>query len=189
MSTSLSDKITLQRPSMGLLASYQKALEAGWVPGTVDNVGRDHLARIAKDPAAFLAYLEQQGGSFRLPDGSEKPRLPQVLYWMVDDDGVCGRITMRWQPGTNDLPDYTLGHISYSVVPWKLGRGYATQALEQILDVAREKGLTQIQIATTADNPAARRVIEWNGGELVEKFEAPSYGRAARLRYVIDLTD
>ena len=50
------EKIVLVAPSLELLPSYQKALEAGWVPGTVDNVAQDHLARIAADHGWYLSF-------------------------------------------------------------------------------------------------------------------------------------
>ena len=43
------------------------------------------------------------------------------------DGEFCGSIGFRWQPGTTDLPRHVLGHIGYSVVPWKRRLGYATR--------------------------------------------------------------
>ena len=55
------------------------------------------------------------------------------------DGEFCGSIGFRWQPGTSTLPPYVLGHIGYAVVPWKRGRGYATQALALLLPEARKR--------------------------------------------------
>ena len=57
------------------------------------------------------------------------------------DGEFCGSIGFRWQPGTSALPPYCLGHIGYSVVPWKQRRGYATKALALLLPDARKEGL------------------------------------------------
>ena len=107
--------------------------------------------------------------------------------WMWDGE-FCGQIGFRWQPGTADLPPTCLGHIGYSVVPWKRRMGYATQALADILPEARSVGLPYVELTTDADNIASRRVIEANGGILVEQFAKPAaYGGAASLRFRIAL--
>jgi predicted acetyltransferase len=103
------------------------------------------------------------------------------------DGEFCGHISLRWREGTDALPPYVLGHVGYAVVPRKRGRGYATQALGMVLDEARGIGLGRLEITTDPDNEASRRVIEANGGRLVEEFVNERYGPGIRLRYVIDL--
>jgi len=84
------------------------------------------------------------------------------------------------------LPAYCLGHIGYTVVPWKRGRGYATRALQLLLPQVREEGLAYVELTTDADNLASKRVIEANGGKLVERFKKPAaYGGAESLRFRI----
>ena len=86
------------------------------------------------------------------------------------------------------LPPYCLGHVGYSVVPWKRGRGYATRALALLLPDARKEGLEFVEITTDADNIASRKVIEANGGTLIENFQKPhNYGEAESLRFRIFL--
>ncbi|WP_246216042.1 GNAT family N-acetyltransferase [Microvirga makkahensis] len=80
---------------------------------------------------------------------------------------------LRFRPGTEELPPYTLGHIGYSVVSWKPRRGYATAALGLLLPIAQEEGLERVLITCKETNVASRRVIEANGGVLdrVEPME------------------
>jgi predicted acetyltransferase len=86
------------------------------------------------------------------------------------------------------LPAHVLGHIGYAVVPWKAGRGYAKHALKLILEHARAEGLRYVEITTDPDNVASRRVIEVNGGVLVERFQTPAqYGGTDALRFRIAL--
>ena len=74
------------------------------------------------------------------------------------------------------------------MVPWKQGRGYAREALRQLLPEARAEGLRYVEITTDPENIASRRVIEANGGILVEQFTKPSqYGSTPGLRYRIVL--
>ncbi len=170
-------------PSLDRLDAYADALKRGWSPDNVRLVEapREELARIADDPAAFVAWLddrEARGGPIVLPDGSEVPRLPGYRRWMWDD-GFCGSIGFRWQPGTEALPPHCLGHIGYAVPAWKRGRGYATRALELLLPEARKEGLRWVELTADPDNLASQKVITRNGGVLVKRFfKEPAYGEA-----------
>ncbi len=179
-------------PDLQYLPSYIDALKRGWSPDNLrPEAGLEHLARIESDPATFVQGLvdrEAKGPPIRLPDQSTVPRLPGYALWMWDGE-FCGAIGFRWQPGTTALPPHCLGHIGYSVVPWKRRRGYATRALQLMLPYAREEGLEYVELTTVADNLASQRVITSNGGTLVERFRTSSaHGGAESLRFRIPLT-
>jgi predicted acetyltransferase len=184
--------MALVRPSREYLPGYVAALERGWSPDNLrgEAAAREELARIAADADAFLASLvdtEAREGPVVLPDGSTVPRLPGYSRWIWDGE-FCGSVGFRWQPGTEALPPHCLGHIGYGVVPWKRGRGYATQALREMLTDAAAAGLRYVEIATAVDNAASQRVIEANGGIMVEEFVTlPSLGSKRELRYRIHL--
>jgi len=113
------------------------------------------------------------------------PRLPGYNRWIWDGE-FCGRIGFRWQPGTEALPPTCLGHIGYSVVPWKRGRGYATQALRQLLQDVKAEGLRYVELTTGVGNVPSQRVIEANGGVVHEEFVTPpSLGGKRQRRYRI----
>ena len=123
-----------------------------------------------------------------LSDGSSVPRLPSLRLWMWDGE-FSGGISLRWQPGTTELPPHCLGHIGYSVVPWKRGRGYATRALSLILPFAREQALPFVELTTDVANVPSQRVILHNGGQLFEHFIKPaSHGGEPALRFRIQLS-
>jgi len=185
-------ELELRVPSLETLPQYVDALKRGWSP---DNVrGRlaadEQLVRIAEDAALFVALqddMEARGAPIILPDGRTVPRLPGFYRW-IWDGAFCGTVGFRWQPGTAELPAHVLGHIGYGVVPWKQGRGYATRALGLILPEARALGLPWVELSTDPANIASQRVIEANGGMLVERFtKLPAYGSAEGLRYRITL--
>src|SRR5262245_47510845 len=180
-------------PDARYLPGYADALRRGWTPDTLrPQAALDELARIAKDPDGFLRQQvdrEAKGPPIKLPDHSTVPRLPGYKLWMWDGE-FCGSIGFRWQPGTTELPPYCLGHIGYGVVPWKRRRGYATRALRLLLPHARAEGLPYVELTTDADNIASQRVIEANGGIVVERFHKPAvYGGAESLRFRIVLSD
>ena len=81
-----------------------------------------------------------------------------------------------------------LGHIGYSVVPWKRGAGYAKQALATTLQEARHRGLSYVELTTDPANVSSQKVILACGGYLLERFHKPAaYGEAESLRYRIIL--
>lgn len=181
-------------PSREYLLSYVAALERGWSPDNVRGqiAAREELLRIAADADAFLASLvarEAKGEAIALPDGTTVPRLPGYRRWLWDGE-FCGSIGFRWQPGTEALPPHCLGHIGYAVVPWKQRRGYATRALRELLPEARAVGLRYVEITTDPANVASQRVIEANGGVLVEEFVPPAaFGGEPKLRYRVHFHD
>jgi predicted acetyltransferase len=187
-------ELRLVWPAREYLPGYVAALERGWSPDNIrgEAAAREELERIAADADAFLASLvdrEAAGDPVTLPDGTTAPRLPGYRRWLWDGE-FCGSIGLRWQRGTEALPPYCLGHIGYAVVPWKQGRGYATRALREILHAAGEEGLRYVEITTDPGNVPSRRVIEANGGVLVEEFVRPAaLGGTLGLRYRVHIRD
>ena len=183
--------IELVWPAEAYLTSYVDALERGWTPDNLrPEAGREELAQIREDAKLFLAQQvdrEVLGPPVTLPGGAVVPRLPGYTRWMWDGE-FCGVIGFRWQPGTTELPPHCLGHIGYSVVPWKRERGYATRALALFLSDVREEGLPYVELTTDTTNIASQRAILANGGKVVEHFNKPvAYGGAASLRFRIPL--
>jgi predicted acetyltransferase len=182
--------VQLVQPTLDRLPSYVAALERGW---SADNLrgeaaAREELARIAADASLFVDQQtdrEARGPPVTLPDGSTAPRIPGFRRWIWDGE-FCGAISLRWLPGTTELPPHVLGHIGYAVVPWKRGRGYAKAALGMLLVHARAEGLAVVELTTDPDNVASQRVIVANGGVLVGPFTKPAhYGSVPGLRYRI----
>ena len=179
-------------PNLDRLDSYADALRRGW---SADNIrrevaAREELARIAADPAAFVASLddpEARGGPVTFPDGSTVPRLPGFRRWMWDGD-FCGSIGFRWQRDTAELPPYVLGHIGYAVAPWKRQRGYATRALALMLKQVARHGLPHVDLTTDPDNLPSQKVITANGGFMVERFtKVAGHGGTESLLFRIPL--
>ena len=183
--------VKLVKPALEYLPSYKAALERDWSPDNVRllEATREQLAAIASDPAAFVASLddpEAKQPPFQLPDGSFVQRLPSIRRWVWDGE-MAGSIGFRWQKGTAELPAHVLGHIGYAIVPWKSGRGYATEALRLMLDGARALGLPYVELTADPDNMPSQKVILNNGGRLVEQFAKHAAYGGESLRFRIEL--
>lgn len=182
----------LVRPAQPYLADYRDALRRGWSPDNVRGAAAalDELHEIERDPGKFLDSLtdpDAKGPPITLVDNSRVPRLPGFTFWMWDGD-FCGSIQLRWCPGTTELPPYCLGHIGYTVVPWKERRGYATRALALVLPLAKARGLAHVDLTTDPDNIASQRVIAANGGVFLCRFrKTEHYGGSESLLYRIPL--
>ncbi len=188
----------LLRPTPDLLPGFRAALERGW---SADNVrgavaALETLARLDSDPASFFATTDDPqalGPPVKMPDGSERQRIPGLQRWIWDGAdsgpaGFAGSIGLRWAAGGAPLPPHVLGHIGYAVVPWMRHQGHATRALGLLLPLAREQGLGFVEITTDPDNEVSQRVITANGGVLVGPFtKGAEYGSKPGLRFRIEL--
>jgi predicted acetyltransferase len=173
--------IRLVEPSRTWLDGYERALAAGWSPNTERDASAEQLRALRRDPDAYLRALVH-GLTERLPGSRPVQRLPSFDFWIVDGE-FCGRIGLRYQPGTEALPPAALGHIGYGIVPWKRRRGYATEALRRILPVARAVGLRRVLITCDDDNDASQKVIVANGGVFAGTSAHPSRPGRSKLIY------
>jgi predicted acetyltransferase len=197
MSTRLpgGDGFALAWPSLDRLPGYADALRRGWSPNTVVKVAAQELAQIEADAEAFVASRvnrEASGPPVELPDGTRGARLPGFIRWIwnTEEDCFAGSINFRWQRGSSALPPHVLGHLGYAIVPWQRGRGAATRALALLLaDLpAEDAALDAVTVTTDPDNVPSQRVIEANGGVLIERFNKPAtFGGGPALRYRIAL--
>ena len=178
--------MVLVEPSLPRLDEYAAALRQGWSPNNVRDVTGEQLAAIATDPAGFVAQFTTPGGTVTLGDGTVVPRLPGPVRWMWDG-AFCGAISLRYMPGTEELPSHVLGHIGYAVVPWKRRQGYATEALRRILPLAVVAGLRHVDLTCDSDNRPSQKVIKANGGTQISSTPDDERPGHARLLYRIVL--
>ncbi len=89
----------------------------------------------------------------------------------------------------SELPTWVPGHIGYGVVPWKRQRGYATTALELLLEGIKPLGLQWVHLTTAPDNLPSQKVIQNCDGYLVEaRVKDPVWGGGDEMLWRIELS-
>lgn len=83
------------------------------------------------------------------------------------DDKIIGIIDLR-----HTLNDFLkdLGNCGYSVRPSERKKGYATEMLCKLLQVAKEAGMKELHISVEKENTASIKVIRKNGGGYERSF-------------------
>jgi len=126
----------------------------------------------------YVQQLHDQSVGKNLKEG----HVPSKEFWIVDPEGYAGRIILglMFTPG----PDRLGNHVGYAVRPSKRQRGYATKALELLLDEARNLKIYRLMPICDAANIASRKVIERNGGL---PLDPTPEGQCGPIRFLIDL--
>ena len=87
------------------------------------------------------------------------------------DDAVVGCIELHHT--LNESLAVSGGHIGFSVVPAERRKGYATEMLRQMINVAKKLEIDKVLLTCDTDNIGSYKTIEACGGkrEQEEPFE------------------
>jgi len=97
------------------------------------------------------------------------------------DKKIIGMIDFRHE--LNDfLKDF--GHCGYSVLPSERKKGYATEMVRQIMEIARRIGLTEMQLSCKKNNIASVKTITNNNGIYSRSFQ---YNNEAADVFIVKL--
>ena len=160
--------------------------DATWQAAFLDMAAEFVASGDMRDQAAlldFTAYLQQLQ---QLARGEDLPpdRVRQSTYWGVEGDIIVG--TVRLRHALNPALEQLGGHIGYDVRPSQRRQGYGTALLACTLVRARQCGLTGVLITCDTDNIGSARIIEKNGGQLINQTMVDGYPKLIS-RYWIDL--
>lgn len=91
-------------------------------------------------------------------------------FFAIDNDTqrIIGIIDLR-----HTLNDFLMnfGNCGYSVRPSERRKGYATEMLKQLLNVAKKAGLKELHLSVEQNNEPSKKTITKNGGEYERSFE------------------
>jgi predicted acetyltransferase len=103
--------------------------------------------------------------------------VPQTDYWLIAEGVYAGRIGLRHY--LNKALQRFGGHIGYQIQPSMRHKGYGSLQLKLVLPKAWALGLKRVLITCDDDNIASYKIIENNGGVIIDKI---NNGRAVLTR-------
>ncbi|MBQ2176965.1 MAG: GNAT family N-acetyltransferase [Alphaproteobacteria bacterium] len=93
----------------------------------------------------------------------------QTIFWLYDNETPVGIGKIR-----HALTEHSRkigGNIGYAISDKYREKGYGTIILKLLLEKAREMNVKEKLLTVEKINPASRRVIEKNGGRLIDENE------------------
>ena len=94
--------------------------------------------------------------------------LTDTFFAVDENERIVGIIDLRHT--LNDfLKDF--GNSGYSVRPSERRKGYATEMLRQVLQVAKQAGLQEVHLSVERNNEPSVKTIVRNGGTYERSFE------------------
>ena len=94
--------------------------------------------------------------------------ITDTFFAVNESEKIVGIIDLRHT--LNDfLKDF--GNCGYSVRPSERRKGYATEMLRQVLEVAKGSGMDELHLSVERDNEPSIKTIKSNGGIYERSFE------------------
>ena len=111
--------------------------------------------------------------------------LPTSEYELVEGNQAVGFIQIRHKPSYGEgVPAHLANHIYYEIRTEYRGKGYGKIILKLGLEEAKKIGLSEVFITSLESNIASRKIIEGNGGILIDEDIIPADGQKM-LKYKI----
>lgn len=138
------------------------------------------LADLSHDFEGYVAKVRARED----PSQVAADYVPETTFWLVDNDVYVGRLSIRHT--LNDDLRRIGGHISYVIRPGYRRQGYGNTILRLGLVKARPPGLKRVLLTCDVANQGSRKIIEPNGGTLVDAIMIAGRERST-CHYWIDL--
>lgn len=95
--------------------------------------------------------------------------VPQTIYWLYDDDVPVGIGKIRH--ALTESSRKFGGNIGYAISKEYRGKGFATVFLKMLLKEMNELNVHEKILTVEKENYPSRKVIEKNGGKVIEENE------------------
>ena len=176
-------KTIIAIPMIEHIPSYLEALREGHHCGADKVKDAAAIAAIAADPQGVLdRMLGPQPETWVNEKGETLERVPDTPFWFVEGDTFIGDARIRHR--LNAALEASGGHIGYGIRPSYQGKGHATEMLRQCLVWARENlKIEKVLLTCRVENEASWKVIEKNGGELLDVTPHPYAAGQMQKRY------
>ena len=122
--------------------------------------------------------------------GKGNEGLKEIFYWLFDKDKIVGSGSIRLNPEIDKITETYAGHIFYQIVPTYRKQGYGTIICHLLLQEMQKLGFREAIIPCYDTNTGSIRIIENNGGELIETVlgdGSPNSDHLKTRRYKIDI--
>lgn len=117
---------------------------------------------------------------------STSKTVPTSSFLLIKDNQIIGHIFIHHMIDLDLLRSYE-GHIGYGIRPVMRNKGYGTKMLGMALEKCRDLALKEVFISCDRENIASAKVIENNGGILLEEAYIPEENAIFR-KYKIELS-
>ena len=185
----MKNNLGLVTPALEYLPSYIAALKEGHRCGASPLATSEQIAGYEARAQSYLDDLfAPQPPTWTNDKGEEFERVPMTTMWLVDGNTFIGDAKIRHR--LNAQLEQSGGHIGYGVRPSMQGKGMATEMLRHSLIWCRDNlQLTRALLSCRVSNEASARVMEKNGGVLVDITPHPFYPGEMQKRYWVPVPE
>ena len=151
----------LQLPSLAYKDSY--------IDAVYEYIGEN------QEPTWHPEILQERFGEFLLAlrQAETEPlagMAPATQYWLVANNaGYLGEVSLRHC--LNESLKLFGGHLGYKIRPSQRRKGYGSLLCKLAIEKARQRGIADILITCDDDNTGSWKIIEANGGVLVDRVD------------------
>jgi predicted acetyltransferase len=168
--------ITLVKPTSDFLDSYIEAISEGnYCNMALGNFADESAEQIALDRDGYISRITSTTErSAQFPDGSCYKITSHELLWISDGARFLGTVSLRYE-GDPEVIEVIGGHVGMAIRPSLVNLGIGVKATQlawsAILPSFAARKISDIIATCAPDNRASRRLIEHNGGKLLQQMD------------------